>query len=85
MSKADIHRVPESIDLAGWLDQRRWDGGVRIVVHGDQASLDASWRADVFADGGRQRKPTWTLAAATPAELFRFLAELTSRPRCRQK
>lgn len=71
--------------FAETLQERRWKGGVRIVVQGSMrmimakgsADLSAGWRADVFTED-RQRKPTFILIAETPEKLLNDLAALTA-------
>lgn len=82
---ADNPQITAAWRFAIDLEQRRWDGGVRVVIQGSMrapvrdgsVTLEAGWRADVFVNA-KQRKPDFVLVAETPQQLFTDLAALVS-------
>lgn len=79
---AESQQIIEARRFGAQVDERRWDGGVRIVLQGSMRAvfergmvdLKDGWRADVFY--GKGRKPAFVMVADSAPAVLRDLAAL---------
>lgn len=75
--------LPDELNLTGLLDDREWDGGVKLIVQGAMTTkiadgsidLNPAWQCLIFARAN-QRVPLVRLMGDSPKELFEQLAML---------